>query len=69
MKCKQSQRAFSHLEDQTKLYVFVKLYIFDPVTFGFMLQLCKRTKEPYMTYLRPVAITYRGRWLRHQFGR
>ena len=40
--------------------VFVTSYTFDPISFGFTLQLCERTKELYMTYLCPVVITYVG---------
>ncbi len=34
---------------QTKVYVFVTLYTFNLVSFGFTLQSCKRTEELYMT--------------------
>lgn len=50
-----SIRAFSHLKVLskvwTKIHIFVKLYTFDPVTFGFTLQFCEHTKELWMIYV------------------
>ena len=43
---------------RTKVHVFVTLYTFDLVSFGFTLQFCKRTKDLYVTKLRPAVITY-----------
>ena len=43
---------------RTKVQVFVTLYTFDLVSFGLTLQFCKRTKDLYVTKLRPAVITY-----------
>lgn len=51
-----SFRAFSHLKIQTS--IFVTMSAFYPVSFSFMLQLCERTKELYITYLCTLVITY-----------